>query len=159
MNTHEIAKYWLDNPDKEIEVSLDIPTGVIDKHGDEIIAKVFGSGLVDYFSPNHDSATLHFEVAHSGGEGVDVVEVVKLAQKQQAIETKQTKQANKKRVRKRITGRFDTREELVNFICSKYHKTTLHQAEIARLTSISETSVAKILSGIEGDNWLKANKD
>lgn len=62
-----------------------------------------------------------------------------------------------KKARKKITGRFDSREELVDFICSKYHKTPLKQAEIARLSKISETSVANILNGTEGSNWYSAN--
>ena len=60
--------------------------------------------------------------------------------------------------RKKITGNFDTRERLVEYICDKYHNTPLKQAEIARIVKISETSVKNILDGEEGQEWFNKNK-
>jgi DNA-binding transcriptional regulator LsrR (DeoR family) len=76
------------------------------------------------------------------------------------ITTEQTTTKAKKKVgRKKATGRFDDRESLIDFVCSKYHQTPLAQAEIARMCQVSETTVANILDKAEGRAWLVAQQN
>ncbi|MEF1337508.1 hypothetical protein REH81_12065 [Vibrio rotiferianus] len=80
MRSHELAKALLEMPDGELVASLDIETDVKDKHGDEIIAKVFGYSMIEAFASQNE-VVLQFEGSGAGGEGVDVIEVVKAAQR------------------------------------------------------------------------------
>lgn len=83
MRSHELAKALLEMPDGELVASLDIETDVKDKHGDEIIAKVFGYSMIEVFATRatRNEVVLQFESSGAGGEGVDVIEVVKAAQR------------------------------------------------------------------------------
>jgi hypothetical protein len=82
--SHEIAEALLKHIDVEVNTSVDIPTGVFNEHGDEIVAKIFGHSIVETICANV-GVTFHFEACGSSGEGgeaVDVIEAVKFAQKQ-----------------------------------------------------------------------------
>ncbi len=81
MKAHELAKQLLSLPDMDVSASCDIETGVFDEGGDEVIAKLFADGICEVFSDNY-GITIQFESSCSGGEGVDVIEVVREAQKQ-----------------------------------------------------------------------------
>ena len=59
--------------------------------------------------------------------------------------------------RKKTTGRFETRDELVEFICRKYYTTKLGDTAIGRMAQVSQTTVANILSGEEGKAWRANN--
>lgn len=84
MGSHELARALLKMPDGELVASLDIDTGVKDKFGDVIVAKIFGYSMIDAFASQNE-VVLQFESTGSGsgssGAGVDVIEVVKSAQK------------------------------------------------------------------------------
>lgn len=80
MTNKDLIALLSKHPDNEIICSVDIDTNIKDKYGDNIIAKVFGYSIVDAFSSQGETV-LHFEESGSGGYGVDVIEVVKLAQK------------------------------------------------------------------------------
>lgn len=60
--------------------------------------------------------------------------------------------------RKKTTGKFESREDLVNFICDRYHATPLGNSEIGRMAQVSERTVANILDGEEGKNWYRLYK-
>lgn len=47
--------------------------------------------------------------------------------------------------RRKTTGRFDTREELEQWVRHLYYDTSAKQAQIARACRVSETTVANIL--------------
>lgn len=155
MNTHEVARMLLNAPNSEIFASIDIATGVKDEYGDEIIAKIFGSSLVDVTCEKHYGATLLFELSHSGGEGVDVVETVMLAQSKNFYKKNVQSVIKKKTGRKLATGRFDSRGEFVDFVCRKHHGTPMKKIDIARMSGVSGSSIAKILDGCEGAAWYE----
>ncbi|MCP4528632.1 MAG: hypothetical protein GY833_22360 [Aestuariibacter sp.] len=54
-----------------------------------------------------------------------------------------------KKPRKLKSGRFDSRQELIEFISEKYFHTAMQQAEIARLCQVSETTVANLIESQE----------
>ena len=49
------------------------------------------------------------------------------------------------RGRKKITGRYATRDELEEMVRYFYHETGMNQAQVAKLCRVSESTVAKIL--------------
>ena len=65
----------------------------------------------------------------------------------------------KPRGRKKATGRYDTREELVDYVCSAYHNGPQNQAQIATAARVSAGVVQKILDGEEGKAWRQAQKE
>lgn len=79
MKSHELAKLLLSKPDVDVTASLDVQSGVYDKHGDEYTSKVFGYSLIDVIQSNADT-TLLFEVSGSGGDNVDVLDAVREVQ-------------------------------------------------------------------------------
>ena len=60
MNSHQLAELLLSKPSTEVYASLDVVTDDLDKYGDIVMTKVFGSGLIDVISAN-SITTLHFE--------------------------------------------------------------------------------------------------
>ena len=50
------------------------------------------------------------------------------------------------RGRQPTTGRFSTREELVDFVLAQYHNTQASQSDVARAARVSQGVVAKILT-------------
>ena len=56
----------------------------------------------------------------------------------------------KKKGKKKTTGRYETRAELCDDVWSLYLTTPAKQADIARITRVSETTVANILDSKEG---------
>ena len=46
MDSHQLADRLYELPKGEVDASIDIDTGVLDKHGDVITAKVFASSIV-----------------------------------------------------------------------------------------------------------------
>lgn len=72
----------------------------------------------------------------------------------QELEATAKPKVRKKIGRKKQSGRFDSREELVDFVCDKFYNTPLQQAELARLSKVSATTVANIISKGEGALWL-----
>lgn len=55
--------------------------------------------------------------------------------------------------RQKTTGRFDTRDELLEFVCRKYYTSTMNNAQIARSAGVSESTAANILDGEEAIYW------
>ncbi|MGR5558354.1 hypothetical protein ACQKQC_18950 [Vibrio fortis] len=86
-NTHELGKWLLEQPNLPIDklfASIDIESGVNDKHGDEIIAKLYGHSLIEAIAVGNPTAAtpvtniaLHFETSSSSDEGIHVGELVK----------------------------------------------------------------------------------
>ena len=52
--------------------------------------------------------------------------------------------------RKKTTGRFDSREELVKEVWIRYHTTPQNVAQIARFCRVSDSTVHNILTSKEG---------
>lgn len=83
---HALAKQWLKEEDGEIIASIDVATGVYDKNGDEIIAKLFAESVCDFFTQEetkNNSTVIHFELSNSveNEDAVDVIKAVNTAQK------------------------------------------------------------------------------
>ncbi|ELP6118948.1 TPA: hypothetical protein I7730_15960 [Vibrio vulnificus] len=86
-DTHELGKWLLEQPNLPIDklfASIDIESGVNDKHGDEIIAKLYGHSLIEAFTIGSPAAAtpvtniaLHFETSASSAEGIHVGNLVK----------------------------------------------------------------------------------
>lgn len=62
MKSHELARRLLSMPDLDVVASVDIATGILDKHGDEIIDKIFGTSICEVFEDRTESI-LHFELS------------------------------------------------------------------------------------------------
>lgn len=65
----------------------------------------------------------------------------------------------KPRGRKKATGRYDTREELVRYVCGAYYNGPQNQSQIAKAARVSAGVVQKILDGEEGTAWRQAQKE
>jgi len=52
--------------------------------------------------------------------------------------------------RKPQTGKYETREQLIQNVHFFYHHTDQNQAQVARTTGVSETTVANILQSKKG---------
>mgnify|MGYP001773881645 CR=1 FL=1 len=59
--------------------------------------------------------------------------------------------------RKPATGRFETREELVEAACRAYRDTDQNVAQIARWCRVSDGVIHKIIDGDEGRQWRANN--
>ncbi|CAH9013704.1 hypothetical protein VP249E411_P0133 [Vibrio phage 249E41-1] len=87
MTSHELAKLLLENNDAPISGTVEIETGVYDKHGEEIIAHLDCFSIIDVyarqFEPNGEvfENKIHFECSVSRTDGIDVVQVVSDAAK------------------------------------------------------------------------------
>uniref|UniRef100_A0AB39AJA4 IrrE N-terminal-like domain-containing protein n=1 Tax=Vibrio phage P018-4 TaxID=3229728 RepID=A0AB39AJA4_9CAUD len=82
MTSHELAHLLLSNNDAPITASIEIATGIYDDSGDEIIAHLECSSIVEVIAnrsaPNGVvlENILHFEESYSRVNSVDVVSVV-----------------------------------------------------------------------------------
>lgn len=87
MTSHELAKILLENNDAPITATVEIETGVYDKHGDEIIAHLDCFSIIEVIE-NKDTPwgkvvenIIHFESSCSRTDGIDVIKVVSEAAK------------------------------------------------------------------------------
>ena len=87
MTSYELAKILLEGNDAPITATVEIETGVYDKHGDEIIAHLDCFSIVEVYArqldPNGEvfENKIHFESSCSRTDGIDVVKVVSEAAK------------------------------------------------------------------------------
>ena len=78
MRNDELAKLLNTVPDGTVFASLDIDTGVIDSHGNVIVAKIFGRSVCDAFKNIEGTGIMiHFEESESDDSCGNVVEIIR----------------------------------------------------------------------------------